>query len=145
MLDPCVVAFKYVEVILIFCMAERCLHFEQFASGFEQLSPKLVAQAVEMKIVDPCVPCAAVHHVFERRRGTGSPTGFPKMWAVAGRSTPFRLAADAFVHRRARCRTHRDGVRTEGVAAGAGDIHSSLSARRRNSSGTERTARNPDP
>jgi len=36
-------------------------------------------------------------------------------------------------------------VRTEGVAAGAGDIHSSLSARRRNSSGTERAPRDADP
>ena len=36
-------------------------------------------------------------------------------------------------------------VRTEGIAAGAGDNHSSLSARRRNSSGTERTTRNADP
>ena len=44
-----------------------------------------------------------------------------------------------------RAHEREPSVRTEGVVAGASDIHSSLSARRRNSSGTEPATRNADP
>jgi hypothetical protein len=57
-----------------------------------------------------------------------------------------RLAALLMFNRRVDPgRPQRLFAMTRSIAAGAGDIQSSLSARRRNSSGTERTPRDPDP